>query len=74
MDLLEWSRHDIILTLIKNHNMIAWCTMLTCSNANERINVESPTSADLRLLEKGNVIVCTPLQLKMKAGFWEVVC
>jgi len=40
MDLFEWSRHDIVATLVKNRDVIVWCTKLARSDADERVNVE----------------------------------
>ena len=40
MDLFEWSRHDVVATLVKNREVIVWCTKLARSDAEERVNIE----------------------------------
>jgi pre-mRNA-splicing helicase BRR2 len=40
MDLFEWDHYEVVRVLIKNRDVIVWCTKLARSDEDERINVE----------------------------------
>lgn len=40
MELLDFSHHEIVRTLVKNRDVVVWCTKLDRSNEQERMNVE----------------------------------
>ena len=40
MELLDFSHHQVVRTLVKNREVVVWCTKLARSDENERMNVE----------------------------------
>jgi pre-mRNA-splicing helicase BRR2 len=40
MELLDFSHHEVVRTLVKNRDVVVWCTKLARSDENERMNVE----------------------------------
>lgn len=40
MELFDFSHHEIVRTLIKNRDVVVWCTKLARSDEQERMNVE----------------------------------
>ncbi|KZV62423.1 Sec63-domain-containing protein [Peniophora sp. CONT] len=40
MELFDYSSHDLITTLLKNRDVVVWCTKLARADENERVNVQ----------------------------------
>ena len=40
MELLDFSHHEVVRMLVKNRDVVVWCTKLARSDENERMNVE----------------------------------